>query len=213
MRKRFVATVVAVLAAVLLLAGCGGGGASGNTTLGKYKGYATTVFGESTAIDETYTSGENYVELKDGDVAVLCLDGNPTEGTYKLEGENITITIGAQDSEESYSSVGTVKDGVLSIDFLGIGIEFTFLKDGVKPPFELTSTSATSSNDSDATSSDSDASSSDSDATNSDSDATSSDSTSAENGQENTEEAATTSASEGEAAAQSTSTEGEAATE
>lgn len=123
------------LALVMLLsmAACGGGSGSGNgtssgdPTLGKYIGYTIEVYGEIAPMSDAYST-DNYIELSAGGKGSFVLDGQTTAITWTLTGNDINIDV------EGYGSPGTLKDGVLIIDFMEMGMYYTFVKEGVTPP-------------------------------------------------------------------------------
>lgn len=126
MKKR--AALFFALAMILSLAACGGGTVEQNDpNQGKYIGQQVYVF-DWEPIDEIY-EGESYIELNAGGKGTICLDDSSTGMTWKLDGENITLTAEDQDC------TGTLKDGLLTIDnFFGMEMTFTFLKEGVETP-------------------------------------------------------------------------------
>ncbi|MGM9554711.1 MAG: hypothetical protein ACI3V2_10425 [Faecousia sp.] len=121
-----------VLVMVFTLTACGGG-KDNDANLGKYVGATVEVFGEDVNISEIYAEGENYIELRSGGKCVFTLDGDSASGKWKLDGNDIVLTI------EDVDSTGTLKDGVLTIDFMGEGITMTFVKDGATVKTEASS--------------------------------------------------------------------------
>ena len=120
--KRNIALLLA-LVMVFTLVACGGK-TDNDTNLGKYVGATVEVFGEDVNISEIYPDGENYIELRSGGKCVFTLDGDSASGKWKLDGSDIILTV------EDADPTGTLKDGVLTIDFWGEGITMTFVKDG-----------------------------------------------------------------------------------
>ena len=72
--------------------------------------------------------GETWVELKSGGKGTVMLDGDDFPMKWTLDGEAITITIDGVDS------VGSLADGVLTVDLMEMGVEMTFLKEGAEMP-------------------------------------------------------------------------------
>ena len=124
--KKHIALLLA-LVMVFALTACGGE-KDNDPNLGKYVGATVEVFGEDVNISEIYSEGENYIELRSGGKCVFTLDGDSASGKWKLDGNDIVLTI------EDMDSTGTLKDGVLTIDFMGEGIMMTFVKDGATAP-------------------------------------------------------------------------------
>lgn len=121
--------IALLLALVMLftLTACGGE-KHNDANLGKYVGATVEVFGEDVNISEIYSEGENYIELRSGGKCVFVLDGDSVSGKWKLDGNDIVLTV------ENVDSTGTLKDGVLAIDFMGQGIQMTFVKEGATAP-------------------------------------------------------------------------------
>lgn len=101
--------------------------ASESAVIGRYDGRFADMFGESTPLEEMY-EGESYIELKGDDKCTFTMDGDTVEGcTWKLEGDKLSITLEMEGESETLT--GTLKDGVIVIDMMGIPM--TFSKDGV----------------------------------------------------------------------------------
>lgn len=88
---------------------------------------ACEAFGYIGDISEIY-EGDCRIELKKGNKCAIKLDGDSFDGKYTLEGEALNITI------QGTNSPGTLKDGVLCIDFMEIGANLYFVKEGVETP-------------------------------------------------------------------------------
>ena len=95
--------------------------------VGVYEGYAFDMFDELMPIAEAY-GGENRLELKDGGKASLTLESDTVECEWELSGESLTVTI--RDGE---ACEGTLKDGVVTLDFMGI-MDIIFAMDGAEVP-------------------------------------------------------------------------------
>ena len=101
------AAILLALAMLFTLAACGEKDNDSDPNLGRYEGTTIEGMGVTMNFSDIY-EGENYVELKSGGKCVMTLEGDAAEGTWTLNGENITITI------EGIDSTGTLKDGTLS---------------------------------------------------------------------------------------------------
>lgn len=114
------------LAMLLSLAACGGS-AEEDPNAGKYLGTTAKALGMTMPMSDIY-EGETWVDLKSGGKGTIILDGDDFPVKWALEGEAITITIDGVDS------VGTLADGVITVDLMNMGVEMTFLKEGVEAP-------------------------------------------------------------------------------
>ena len=122
--KKILALLLA-LAMLLSLAACGETEEDPNA--GKYIGISAAVGGFSMPMSEVY-EGETWIELKSGGKGKIMLDGEEFSLKWALEGEEITITL------EGVSSVGTLKDGLITNDLMNMGCVMEFLKEGVELP-------------------------------------------------------------------------------
>ena len=122
--KKIVA-ILLTIAMLLSLAACGGGEPDPNA--GKYQGISAKALGMTMDMSEVYP-GETWVELKSGGKGTVMLDGDDFPMKWTLDGEAITITIDGVDS------VGSLADGVLTVDLMEMGVEMTFLKEGAEMP-------------------------------------------------------------------------------
>ena len=123
--KRLFAILLA-LAMLLSLAACGGS-AEEDPNAGKYMGTTAKALGMTMEMSEVYP-GETWLELKSGGKGTIMLDGDDFSVKWTLEGEAITITIDGVDS------IGTLADGVITVDLMNMGVEMSFLKEGVEAP-------------------------------------------------------------------------------
>lgn len=123
--KRILA-ILLTLTMLLSLAACGGS-AEEDPNAGKYLGTTAKAMGMTMEMSEVYP-GETWVELKSGGKGTIMLDGDDFPMKWALEGEAITITIDGVDS------VGTLADGVITMDLMNMGVEMTFLKEGAEMP-------------------------------------------------------------------------------
>lgn len=124
--KKILSLIVTCIMVFTLLA-CGKETAEADPNVGKYVGYKVDVFGWED-FDTTYDLGENYIELKDGGKGEFCLNGDPTDISWELDGENLTISV------EDEKCIGTLVDGFITTDFFGMEITMTFLKEGAELP-------------------------------------------------------------------------------
>jgi len=117
--KKLIALIM-VACIVLSLAACGGGEPDPNA--GVYQAVSGTALGFTMAIEEIY-EGETWIELKNGGKGTIALDGQEFGLKWSLEGEDITITIQGEDS------VGTLVDGVITVDLMDMGLVMVFEKE------------------------------------------------------------------------------------
>ena len=124
-----VLVVVLALAMIFALAACGDGGGAVNTdpNAGHYDCTQIEMFGLAMAVEDIYENGA-YIELNDGGKCVINLDGDSYKADWALDGDAITITI------EGVDSVGTLTDGVMVIDLMELGMNCTFVLEGVEIP-------------------------------------------------------------------------------
>ena len=108
-----------VLVMLLSLAACGGGEEDPNA--GKYIGVSAAVGGFSMPMSEVY-EGETWIELKSGGRGTIMLGGDDFSMKWTLEGEDLTITV------QGVDSVGTLQDGVITVDLMDMGCVMTFEK-------------------------------------------------------------------------------------
>ena len=59
---------------------------------------------------------------------MLCLGGDEMVGTYKIDGEKISVTLA--DGSYTYDMDGTIKDGIIELDFMQMST-LVFAQDGV----------------------------------------------------------------------------------
>lgn len=123
--KKLVAILLAI-AMLLSLAACGGETAE-DPNAGKYLGTTAKAFGMIMDMSEIYP-GETWLELKSGGKGNIMLDGDEFPIKWALEGDTFTLTIDGVDS------VGTLNEGVIVMDLMDMGVEMTFLKEGMEAP-------------------------------------------------------------------------------
>ena len=115
--KKLIALLL-IFPMLLSLAACGG---EEDPNAGKYIGVSAAVGGFSMPMSEIY-EGEVWVELKSGGRGTIMLDGDDFSMKWALEGEELTITI------QGVDSVGTLRDGVITMDLMDMGCVMTFEK-------------------------------------------------------------------------------------
>ena len=96
-----------------------GPGASG--TLGLYQGTTYEYSGQSFQMTDIY-DGLCTIELLDDGKAVFILGGEEMQCTWELDGENFIL------DNQAVESPGTLADGVITIDFMGMGMMMSFTK-------------------------------------------------------------------------------------
>lgn len=127
MKKIF--SLALALLMLIGLAACGSS-APADPALGKYCGDQMDMMGWM-SMDEFFSEGENYLELKTGGKGVVCINGDDIDITWKLDGENLTVAlVGLEDSERA----GTLADGVVLIDLFGMDTMMCFVREGATAP-------------------------------------------------------------------------------
>ena len=119
--------ITILLALCMMLSLCCCASAEPDPNAGVYQGITATALGMSLPMSDIYP-GQTYVELQSGGKGTIMLDGRDFKMKWKLEGEQITLTVSGDDS------VGTLKDGVLKVDLLDKGCLMTFLLEGAELP-------------------------------------------------------------------------------
>ena len=95
---------------VLLLGLCACGGSDdAQTVLGTYKLYAMDYDEKNVVFTDELFEGENYITLKKGGSAELCLEGDKADVKWKADGKSLTVTADDGDMQ------GTVSDGILTL--------------------------------------------------------------------------------------------------
>ena len=115
--KKLIALLL-TFAMLLPLAACGG---AADPNAGKYIGVSAAVGGFSMPMSEIY-EGEVWIELKSGGRGTIMLDGDDFSMKWTLEGEELTVTV------QGVDSVGTLRDGVITVDLMDMGCVMTFEK-------------------------------------------------------------------------------------
>ena len=112
-------SVLLILVMLLSLVACGSSEPDPNA--GIYYGTYGTYSGFSMAADKLFEGGCS-LELKNGGKGEITLGADSFNIKWSLDGEAITVSIQGEES------VGTLKDGIIQIEFLGMGLELTFEK-------------------------------------------------------------------------------------
>ena len=124
--------VIALVSALLLVLANmlpSAGQSDDSGVLGRYEGVCCNVGGVEMDTDD------EWVELKAGGKVKLRLLGDTYTGTWALDGGSLTIT----ESGDEYS--GTLRDGVMIVDFFGM--TYTFAREGVQVPETAPQTAGT----------------------------------------------------------------------
>jgi len=114
--KKFLSLFLAFVL-MLCLAACDDSGKA-DPNLGIYKGVSLTMSGETYALSDVY-EGISSLELKEDDKAALTLGGETIEGTWKLDGETIKLTV------DGVECAGSLKDGTIVVDIMGMEMTFS----------------------------------------------------------------------------------------
>ena len=117
MKKLF--AMLLTVALLLALVACGSSEPDPNA--GIYYGTYGTYSGFSMAADKLFEGGCS-LELKNGGKGEITLGADSYNVKWSLDGEVFTVSIQGEES------VGTLKDGIIQIEFLGMGLELTFEK-------------------------------------------------------------------------------------
>ncbi len=118
--------VLALLLSLVLLLSTAACGAKISSNRGKYLGTRITSQGLTFPRSEAY-AGETWLELASGGKGTIMLDAQEFPIQWSLDGESITIIL------EGMTSIGTLKDGVITVDPMNSGYILEFCKEGVSP--------------------------------------------------------------------------------
>ena len=118
-----VLAILLTLAVLLSLAACGG---KADPVAGKYQGIRANPYSKNNETPFVYRDN-TWLELKSGGKGSATLYGIFVKLTWAVEGETITVTIGGRES------VGTLEDGLITINLLDMGEE-QFIKEGMELP-------------------------------------------------------------------------------
>jgi len=117
MKKRLIGIIaIMAIAATLcsMLVACGSAG----TSVTHYDGKYAEIIGTYTPMSEVYSNGDNYLELRGDKDMVIALNGEEITGNYSIDGKNIKFTV--KDSGAEYELEGTLENGIIEIDFMGM---------------------------------------------------------------------------------------------
>lgn len=107
------------LALLLTLGLCACSGTGGDQAgLGTYQLYAMDYDEDTILLASELFAGENYITLKSGGKAEMCLEDDKSDLTWKLDGEQLTVHAADGDME------GSLKDGVLTLVLDGSNLYF-----------------------------------------------------------------------------------------
>ena len=103
-------------------------GSTDTDILGVYHADKGVAYGSEVEISEMWEKGFS-IELQEGGKCIAVIDGQRSEATWLLDGENFTLT------EGSMELTGTFSDGVICLsDIMGMGVDLYFSKDGSMRP-------------------------------------------------------------------------------
>ncbi len=117
------ALVVLIVVLALVLGGKGGK----NDITGIYYGHSVDLFGETVPMDTVYPD-DSSIELKKGGEAIFTLDGDSFPGTWELTGTDFVLDF------QGILCPGTLEDGVITIDYMEMGMMMVFAKEGAEVP-------------------------------------------------------------------------------
>ena len=120
--KKAIAIVLLAVMILGLLAACGGGNSGDKKLLGTYKLYMLadmTIQEYADLFEVSVEEAEKTMtlELKSGGKAVFTSDGEGETVDWKVEGEKLVL------SAEGETLEGTIKDGIITLDFDGESIQ------------------------------------------------------------------------------------------
>ena len=120
--KKAIAIVLLAVMILGLLAACGGGNNGEKKLLGTYKLYMLadmTIKEYADLFEVSVEEAEKIMtlELKSGGKAVFTSDGESETVDWKVDGEKLVL------SAEGETLEGTIKDGIITLDFDGEGIQ------------------------------------------------------------------------------------------
>ena len=113
-----ITALLLVLAMVFAFAACGSSEPD-DPNCGTYTCTSVEMMGISLSPDEVFES-ECTMELKNGGKATVNLEGESGSAEWAVNGTELKITI------EGVESVGTIENGVIVIDLMDLGMNYTF---------------------------------------------------------------------------------------
>ena len=130
--------VLAVVLIVVLALVLGGKGK--NDVTGVYQGHSIDMFGEIVSMNDVY-EGDSAIELKKGGKAFFTLDGDTFPCNWELTDTDFLLSV------EDIRCPGTLEDGVLTIDYMEMGMMMTFAREGAEVPEITPSTGSDTDNE------------------------------------------------------------------
>ncbi len=130
-----VALVVLIVVLALVL-----GGKGKNDVTGVYQGHSIDMFGEIVSMNDVY-EGDSAIELKKGGEAFFTLDGDTMPCEWELTDTEFLLTL------QDIRCPGTLIDGVLTIDYMEMGMMMTFAREGAEVPEITPSTGSDTDNE------------------------------------------------------------------
>lgn len=115
-------TILMILGIVCTLYGC-----NSKEYRGMYPGYYVEAEGKVYPMED-YFNGENYLELKGFGKALLMINNSAHDLKWKETDGDITF----KEGEETF--YGYINNGVIQLDYMGLGIKMTFAMDGAEVP-------------------------------------------------------------------------------
>ena len=113
-----ITALLLVLAMVFAFAACGSSEPD-DPNCGMYTCTSVGMEGFSLTPDEIFEN-ECTMELKNGGKAKVVIDGESASAEWSVNGTDFTLTL------EGVESVGTIENGVIVIDLMDMGMDYTF---------------------------------------------------------------------------------------
>jgi uncharacterized lipoprotein YehR (DUF1307 family) len=117
MKKKLALLFALVMVCATMLTACGGGSKLADTTWTLTSVSVDDVEVTAEQMDETF--GESIITFEDNSVCKANFGGSEGEGTWKLDGDKVTITIDEEDME------AVLSDSELVMDLYGTKMTFT----------------------------------------------------------------------------------------
>ncbi len=118
--KKIIALALAIFMTLALCACGGDGGNSGgdDSVLGKYELYAMDYDENNVVLTDELFDGENYIVLKSGGKAEMCLEDEKSDVKWKLDGKALVLKADDGDME------GTLSKGIITLELDGSNLYF-----------------------------------------------------------------------------------------